>query len=223
MKKCLVLFLIVVCLSMTGCLSRFSFYLDDLSTDEVGSLLEKYLKTLPEAGNKPEEFSTEFNNKPISFDFGPDNSDDCLTFKFYKDEKSIPLKDALTKVRLSGVYSQMDGSMGLQEDIVIGVYCVIYDYDRAANLYNRLYEFLSPYYFCVEDNRETTSWQAQGLFVSRGIKAGSPCSFVTLDRRDDHYELRGTLWNCLIDEESKTEIEKELTNSYLQARRNMES
>ena len=71
MKKCLVLFLIVVvCLSMTGCLSRFSFYLDDLSTDEVGSLLEKYLTTLPEAGSMPDEFATLFKSKPISFDFG---------------------------------------------------------------------------------------------------------------------------------------------------------
>ena len=214
MKKCLTFLVIIVAFCLVGCSSNYSFYLDDLSTEEIGSLLEQYLTTLPRKGEMPEDYAEGFKYQPVSIDYDLAGSKDTLSYRFCKNEKSIPTKDALIKIELHGVYSQMDGSMGLQEDVVVRVYSVIYDYERAVKLYDQLFTILSPYYIGVEDDRDKTEWAARGLFVSRSEKAGNPCNFVSLKKQDDHYELKGILWNCLIDDEIKDEIQQALLDYY---------
>lgn len=168
------------------------FLIDDMSVDDIIIEVEKYLNNKPNKGGSYEEYAKSFKYEPVVVE----GYDGVMNYKFYNSEYLLSSdKDAITEVVVSGLAPQMDGSIGygdntlLYPTITIEVSFCLHDYDKAVEVYDRLFNELSPRYENIRDQRETTNWGSSGSFRIND-RSSMGVSIVSMEKRNDCYFLR---------------------------------
>lgn len=173
-------------------ISEECFYLiDDMSVDEIISEVEKYLNNKPNKGDSYENYANSFKYSPIVVE-----EYEVMNYRFYNSEYLLSSeKDAITEVKVSGLAPQMDGTIGygnndlLNPVITIEVSFCLHDYDKAVEIYDRLFNELSPQYQNVRDQRETTNWGSSGSYRINDTSTMG-VTIVSMEKRNDCFYLR---------------------------------
>ena len=167
----------------------FLYYIDNMSAEEIVSECVYYFNNLPYKGEHFEEYLNTFKVTPIL--------EDPLypRIRYYYKADAIPEKDVLKEITIDGWLTQMDGSLTYVGEsswpyTTIGVYLWIKDYNKAADVYDRLYNYLLPYYSedgLIEDHREGTSWYARGGFP---LPNGTTfLEFMNMSKSNDYFVI----------------------------------
>ena len=145
---------------------NFVYFIDNLSAEEIVSECEFYFTDIPYKGEAYSEYVETFKVAPIDIQ-GIDTN--RITYSFYRDEYRIPNADFIKKIEITGIVSQMDGTIGFGSSstphMTVYIELWIQDYDKASEVYDKLFDFLKPYYYVEEafsDRRESTTWSSNG-------------------------------------------------------------
>ncbi len=184
----------------------YLYYIDSMSAEEVATECEYYFNNLPYKGESYEEYEGTMKVTPIISTYW--NYSDGIYYKFYTAEigQKIepPMKDIIKSINIYGIYPQMDGSIGFGDNTYNPVATVrvelwISDYDKAAEIYDLLFDYSLPNYqpnerefgrsdSAVRDYRETTSWRAEGMFRTSD-SSWSGETFLTMEKQGEFYVL----------------------------------
>ncbi len=167
--------------------------IDDMSEQEIVKECEYYFNNLPFKGESYEEYRKTMKVAPIeSNDTGEENT--C--FVFVNDLYGVSDEDYIRTIRVDGLLTQMDGTIGFPEEmpiVFVNIEMIIHNYEKAANVYGLLFEQLSPRFNSasekeqsVLDSRESTHWYAQGqITITDHSTMGSV--FLDMSRNGDYY------------------------------------
>ncbi len=146
------------------------------------------LQNKPSQGQTVDDYAKVLGGKPVKniFAGGVYGS---LRFYFQENLDDAPQKDQITYVGVSGVYQNMDGSIGISnktDDFYSYVAFSLMDYDRAAKVYDLLFDELSKQYSnTMNDQYEHTKWRA----IGSPEKDGNSTYFLSLEKKEEYYVL----------------------------------
>ena len=163
-----------------------TYSLNKKSEQEIFDEIMAVLRNEPYQGQTIDDYTKDLNSKPVKDSFGGSVYGSLqLLFQENLDEK--PQKDQISYVGVSGVYQNMDGSIGInanKEGFYSYAVFYILDYDRAAKVYDLLLEELSTQHGSVHnDQNKHTEWTATG-FPAQG---GSGTRFLSMEKKEEYY------------------------------------
>ncbi len=169
---------------------KYTYYIDELSADQIVSDIMAYINTPPTQGQTKESYTSSLKAQPVDIIH---NSGFGGIRVLFKDEKlgGDPKKDVIEEIVIDGAYYEMDGSIGVKPNnsggnhFGVHVKFVMMDYKKAVAVYEGLFNQLSPYYKNIEDPRQGTWWQARGS-VQINPNFGYGDVFVSMMKRDDN-------------------------------------
>lgn len=183
----------------------FLYYVDNMTAEEIASECEYYFTNMPYKGETYEEYESTLKVAPYKASAADYQYQ--LLYKFYTSDYDydvrIPEKDAIKAIRISGVEPQMDGTIGFGTNsynpkVTVSVELWISDYEKAAKVYDLIFNYSSPNYQADEsahfygdqlvDSRETTTWYADGVFQN-SKNSWSNERFMTMEKKDSFYVL----------------------------------
>ena len=199
MKKtvAIVVIILTVSVAVLGCMNKpkYSFVLEDKTSDGIVEICDSILSNFPRKGQTYEEYESTLIARPLKTSEQPgDNYANTLYYVFvdfsnYRstDANRFALRDALCSIAVSGIQTEMDGSIGYSEydnGVKVTVSIDIRDYDRATEIYDKLYELLSKEYKDVSSRKVSTTWEARGCDVN-----GSDHEFLSMRRGENRYSI----------------------------------
>ncbi|WP_034464695.1 hypothetical protein [Butyrivibrio fibrisolvens] len=182
----------------TGSDEKYVYYVDTMSAHEVVEECLRLFDVVPLEGQSVEEYVSAFNIPPV---YEPsiieDGIKNTLVLEYSTvgdgDTPIIADKDAIVRVTITGLQSEMDGSIGYTYwPVYMEIEIDIIDYEKAAAIYDELYEILAPSFSDIESNQDGTSWEAKGNY--NDYFGGT---FLRLDKYDDGFRLY--VMNMLVD------------------------
>ena len=173
--------------------SSFTYFIDSLSDSEVVEECEYYFYNIPDQG---ESFDTYYSClKAVPVNTFEDNGVEC---QFYDNRiMNEPTdRDVITWIRILGTQSEMDGNIGYCMDyygVTIGM--IITDYDRAAYIYDALYNsIVNEYYFEIDDRRDSTTWDTSAMFLKGEGMGGFGVHPLEMTKANDGFHLIATYY-----------------------------
>lgn len=184
--------------------NEFFYYVDGKSAGEIKNEVVQIFNTVPKKGDIFDEFLKRYKVTPLKdavyglrVNFFTARYDEYNTDLMRRDGNH-PKKDCITSVQLAGLYTEMDGTLGVNDLIIVSVEVILYEYDIASELYDKLYEYLEPEYDTVDNKRETTSWSAEGVKQYTEINNGHTYDrvvFVEMNKERDFFVLKAVHYN----------------------------
>ena len=168
----------------------FVYYVDSLSSHEIVEECMRLFKIVPAEGQSLEEYLHSFSVQPVNTPSLPTNTSmDNLVLEYANVESTYPPiladRDAIIKVTLHGVQAEMDGNIGyLYHNVTMDIDLDIVEYQKAASVYDELYEVLTPAYYEILDSHEGTSWWAKGRSEQYGL-----FDIISLYKYDNGFRL----------------------------------
>lgn len=174
---------------------NYIYDISSLSTDEIVKDCMYYFGLYPSQGQFVDDFEKSLKLSPASRQFDVSTEGQYYYskgyyFYYYKSSNdTTPTHDAICSIFIGGLKNEMDGSIGIVSDSernnypAIDLQIYIINYDRAAELYEKLSESLKPYYSSSKDSREGTYWscKAGNLYDSY--------TFLSMEKKTDYYEI----------------------------------
>ena len=173
--------------------SSYSYYIDELSDSEVLEECKYYFYNIPTQGESFEDYYSSLRATPVNTfeDFG-------VECQFYDNRiNNEPTdRDVLTDIRIPGTQAEMDGSIGYNTDHYgVTISMIIKDYDRAANIYDGLYEIIvNDYYYDINDRRDSTSWRTSAMFLKGETLGGFGVDVLSMEKGSNGFKLTATYY-----------------------------
>ncbi len=155
------------------------YSLEGMSSDEILEVVKKTMENKPVTGQSYDEYSASCIIEPT------------YSYAYVSDINSSV--DNIPSISVVNLSTQMDGTIacydGKQVQIIVSL--VIKDYDKAVDVYNKLYDYLSPTYQNPRNYTEGTSWRGAGDYsIDEWNSIG--VNFVGLSRNDNYYYITAT-------------------------------
>ncbi len=167
--------------------SSYTYSIGNLSNEEVIKECQYYYENVPYQGEPYDEYYKTLKVPPVRTyeEFG-------VNCQFYDSANSFdnPEQDVITDIRIQNSQTEMDGTIGYTGYYyTVIVEMIIKDYDRAANIYDGLYNLIiSDDYSEIEDDRSSTTWRSFGMF--RYIdNAATGSWFLTMEKQDKGFVI----------------------------------
>ena len=173
--------------------SSYTYYIDKLSDSEVINECKYYFTNVPKQGTSYQDYYSNLKATPVNrFE------DNDLEYQFYdlhKDNEACD-RDAITWIRILGTRPEMDGSIGYSKDYyAVTVGLIIKDYNRAANIYDGLYNaIVNDHYDSINDNRSSTTWTTDAMFLKGPGLGGFSVNMVRMTKEDDGFHLMASYY-----------------------------
>lgn len=141
--------------------SKYNYIITDWSSEEIVQDVLVLLDTVPQKGDTEETFPNSYKVKPYSAYLG--NPDVGFISSFMNaDYLENPDEDIIVGVTIDGVYTEMDGSLGVRDSRKITVSLAIIDYDKAEEIFDSFYAELQKMDTCSAEGKTGTYWSAYG-------------------------------------------------------------
>ena len=164
----------------------FSYYIDNLSDDQVVAECKYYFENIPSQGESFDSYYSKLKATPVSA-----STDYGVGAKFYGSNiYEVTSHDAITEISIAGSQTEMDGTIGYSTNYYgVQIKMIIQDYNRAANIYDQLYNIIvDENYRDIDDRRDSTNWQAYGIIYHDG-SWGFDVPFMNMDKRENGYHI----------------------------------
>lgn len=173
----------------------YTYYIDSLSTDEIVSACEKISVNIPSQGQTYESYLSSFDATPVTYSEYENFEGGAINILF-RDENNYeqPTRDAILEVDVEGVQKEMDGTIGHAGSYYqISTDMVILDYDKAVEIYDKLFNsaVLRSNISDINDDRASTSWKASCHFQVSS-NSGYGFDYVSMNKLADGYRIKAT-------------------------------
>ncbi len=163
-----------------------TYSLNNKSEQEIFEEIMAILRNKPYQEQTIDDYTKSLGGKPVEKSF-KNGAYGSLNFYFQYNTDEKPQKDQISYVGVSGVYQNMDGSIGIGSKkegfYSYAVFCIL-DYDRAVKIYDLLFEELSTQYDrTYKDSSIPTVWRRTG-YPAHG---GSGTEFLSMTRQEEYY------------------------------------
>lgn len=168
------------------------YSVDNMSEQEILEECNYYFNNLPFKGESYDEYRKTMKAAPLDTSIA-----ESTYFIFTNDSYGIPDEDYIRTIRVDGIITQMDGTIGFQEQmpIIVNIELVIHKYEKAEKIYDLLYDQLSPMFndslekeSSVIDSRESTYWYAQG-YIKTSDHSTKQTYYLSMRKDGDFYTI----------------------------------
>lgn len=168
----------------------YNYFIDELSVDEIVDECMKILENVPKVGTTVEEYESTFRNEPLNTSIDEYN----MLFYFvhnYDPYGASPKKNAIVCIMGNNIGLQMDGTLAVrsdQYDVRMEMELCITDYQTASEVYDKLYQILTPGYEKLNRYEDGTTWRVEAAVINQeGFPY--PVDLLKLDKIEDGYRL----------------------------------
>ena len=166
--------------------SEAMYVIDNFSAQEVIAECQYYFNNLPQVGSSYEEYFATMRVTPLDTYISDDYH--LVECDFYKVD-SDPSCDLIKWVTISGIQTEMDGSMGYNgNSISVTIGLTIQDYEKAEAIYNGLYNLVNNKYISeIYEDKKATEWELTGKRID-----GYGVGLLNMSRTENDYDIRAT-------------------------------
>ena len=170
---------------------NYTYVIDDMSAEDIVDECMYYLENDTHSGQTPDDFFAFY--KPAVESFVTDDNKRYVMNYFKKDV--APECDVVKTISVTYPITDLDGTINLnarRHGNYSYVQLIVYDYDKATEIYRLFLEPLSNNFEDVNETRES-SWVARGDIKGSDnnviVSGNEQTKFLSVEREDDYYVI----------------------------------